>query len=145
MDVVSRRSDRAVVTIRDDFDQARCTDRYIDVDDKATGDGDGVSSSSSTGSRSSARRARRARRTRRTDHLIIRAGDLQQRSDHVPRVWRVRRDAAVPEASADAPPHTQWERRVPRRLDAPGTPLYSTLVARVHRWIDETRPRRRGQ
>ena len=23
--------------------------------------------------------------------------------------------------------------------------LYSTLVARVHRWIDETRPRRRGQ
>ena len=43
MDVVSRRSDRAVFTIRDDFDQARCTDRYIDVDKKATGDGDGGS------------------------------------------------------------------------------------------------------
>jgi hypothetical protein len=43
VDVVSRRSDRAVFTIRDDFDQARCTDRYIDVDNKATGDGDGGS------------------------------------------------------------------------------------------------------
>ena len=63
----------------------------------------------------------------------------------VPRVWRERRDAAVPEASADAPPHTQWERRVPGRLDAPGTLLYTTLVARVHRWIDVTRPRRRGE
>jgi hypothetical protein len=43
VDVVSRRSDRAVVAIRDDFDQARCTDRYIDVDNKATEDGDGGS------------------------------------------------------------------------------------------------------
>ena len=36
VDVMSRRSDRAVVTIRNDFDQARCTDHYIDVDDKDT-------------------------------------------------------------------------------------------------------------
>ena len=36
VDVVSRRSDRAVVTNRNDFDQARCADRYIDVDDKDT-------------------------------------------------------------------------------------------------------------
>jgi surface protein len=35
VEVVSRRSDRAVVTIRNDFDQARCTDRYIDVNENA--------------------------------------------------------------------------------------------------------------
>ena len=30
MDVVSKKADRTIVTIKNDFSQARCTDHYID-------------------------------------------------------------------------------------------------------------------
>ena len=158
MDVVSRRSDRAVFTIRDDFDQARCTDRYIDVDKKATGDGDGGSVPTSSaapefwGAPGGTTAPAPVPALAALAALAAPAGptislSAQGTSSSVQITFLVFGECAETQPflrRRPTRPHTS-SGNVECPVDWTHPVLYSTLVARVHRWIDLTRPRRRGQ